>query len=82
MVELVDVEMEYVRVGDLVFPSSNSFQKPGGGGYVTWDTEPISDSNLFPAIFLGRLDMACLVLSPSGVQKISPWCLVSREKRV
>lgn len=82
MVELVDVEMEYVEVGDLVFPSSNSFQRSGGGGYSTWDSVPISDSKLFPAIFLGRLNMECLVLSPSGVQKISAWCLVSREKRV
>lgn len=73
--------MEDVEVGDLIFPSSLSFQKPSGGGYVTWDNEPISDSGLFPAILLDIRNMACVVLSPSGVLKISPWCLVSREAK-
>jgi hypothetical protein len=82
MVELVDVRLEDVKVGELIFPSSHSLNKPGGGGYVTWDNEPIPDSKLFPAILLDIRNMAAVVLSPGGVLKISPWCLVSREKRV
>ena len=81
MVELVDVRLEDVEVGELIFPSSISLNKPGGGGYTTWDSEPISDSRLFPAILLDIRNMAAVVLSPGGVLKISAWCLVSREAK-
>jgi len=81
MARYVDLHLEDVPIGSLVFPSSSA-RTSGNGGYMLEDGYPRhhikNDSEIFPAIVLDPRKGT--LVTPTGLKSIGRYSLVSVMK--